>query len=124
MRHGMNATSILSLEEEELGLRTNVKFPAFFFESLQLALQRSTRVPFEGITVRGIDIAEDASAARISRRPRQNGERLRVQDEAHVALLDAGKALHRRAVEPHAISQRVLQMADGHVDALDRPSYI
>ena len=57
--------SIPSFEEEELRLRTDVEGPAFFFYSLQLALECPTRVAFEGIPVRHMNVTEYACPARL-----------------------------------------------------------
>ena len=84
--------------------------------------QNAPRVAGESLTVGRQEIADHLSG----RNPFGIADRqgVEVGAQEHIALEDPGEALHRRAVEPFAISHGVRQPLGGNGDALDRAEHI
>src|SRR5512137_1839623 len=103
MRHRVNALPAIPAEEEELRFRANVEGPAALRYLCQCPLEDTARVSFERISIRRENIAEDTGAARLGRTPRQDRISGGVNDQPHVAFLDAGKTFDGGAIKPDAI---------------------
>ena len=114
--------AVAPLEQEELGLGPRVHREAALGGQRDHALQRGARAAGERLAVGPVDVADHPRhllAARVA--PREDREGVEVGPQVHVRLLDADEALDRRAVEHDLAVQRVLELAVGDLDVLDRP---
>ena len=91
---------------------------------LQVAAQHLARVALERRAVEVVDVAEHPGLGRLRVAPRQHLERVRVGDREDVALLDAAEAVDRRAVEGHAVLERVLQLGGADRKALQVAEHV
>jgi hypothetical protein len=65
-----------------------------------------------------VDVAEHACLGGLGVAPRQHLEGVRIGDGQDVALLDAAEPVDRRAVERHAVLERVLELGRADGEAL------
>jgi uncharacterized protein YoaH (UPF0181 family) len=126
MRHRVNARAIVltTFEQEEFRLGTHVQRPATLGDYVAYPFQGPARIALERVAIGCVNITEHPSAFAFLSSPGQHRVRIGVEYQAHVRFLDAGEALHRRAVEPHAFFQCTFQPPDGHVHRLDRAGHI
>jgi hypothetical protein len=98
-----------ALEVEVLELRPDVEGIAEIGRALQLPLQDEARVALERRAVGVQHVAEHPGDLRLGL-PRDQLERGRVGDGDHVRLLDPAEPVDRRAVEPHPLGERALEL--------------
>ncbi len=108
-------------EVEVLQLRPHVEHVAQVGRPLEVALQDVPRVPFEGGAVGLEDIAHHSRHPLLLGPPGEDDEGVGVGHRHHVALIDAGESLDRRAVESLPLPQRQLQFLDRDRKALQEP---
>ena len=91
---------------------------------LEVAPQDLPGIALEGRPVEVQDVAEHARLGRLGVGPRQHLERVRVRLGEHVALLDPGEPVDRRAIERHAFGEGVLQLDGRDGEALQLPEHV
>src|ERR687886_554524 len=110
------------LEEEVLELGADVEaVEAERAHPLERAPQDVARVALVGLPVRRDDVADHPRDLRLARLPRHELERVGIGDRDHVRLFDRVEAGDRRAVEAHAVVERVLDFARRDREALQVP---
>ena len=120
---GGRLAGIVGMEQEELQLRPDVEFIAHLAGALQHAFEHIAGVALKGPAISGINVADQAGDLSLLA-PGQDTEAVRIGIEAHIALLDAGKALDGRSVEAAVVLERLFHLAGGDGDALHRAENI
>jgi hypothetical protein len=114
--------AVLALKQEKLRLGPRVHHVALLGSQGDHPLQRRSRTALERLAIRTMDVADhprDLLAPRVA--PRENRERIEVRTQVHVRLFDPNEALDRRPVEHDFAVQRIVELAVGDLDVLDRP---
>src|SRR5437763_5762078 len=88
---------------------------------LERAAQHVARIALVGLPVGGDDVADHARDLRLALLPWHELEGVRIGDRDHVGFLDRVEARDRRAVEAHAVVERVLDLARRDREALEVP---
>ncbi len=119
---GRRVAVLVLFEHEELGFGCEVDLVAHLLGALDGVFQDATRVALEQFARGGIVNVTDhpTGGAIVFLSPGQNRERLRVGNQTHVRFLDADEALDGGAVEVDALGERLLGLACGDGDVLDR----
>jgi hypothetical protein len=110
-RHRFLARLGTVLEDEELDLGMGIERQSAIRRAAQRALQHVARVGVRRRPVRHEDVAEHSGCPGP---PGQHLKRGRVGFGEHVCLVDAREAFDRRAVEPDALFEGVLQLRRRH----------
>ena len=113
--------AILRLEQKELGLGSGVHRIALRRGQRDDLLQAGARIAGERLTVGRVDVADhprDSLAGRPG--PRKHPEGREIGPQVHVRLFDANESLDRGAVEHDFSVERLLELAVGDLDVLDR----
>ena len=100
----------LAVGVEVLELRADVGDEALLVRLGEDLEQAGARVALEGLAVRGVDVAEDASDRRLARAPREHGEGVRIREREHVGLFHRDETVDGRAVEADALLERLLEL--------------
>ena len=99
------------LEEEVLELGPDVEgVEARLLHPLERHTQHVAWIAFVGVAARRHDVADHPPDLALAGLPRHHLEGLRIRDRDHVRLLDRVEAGDRRAVEPHPVVQRLLDL--------------
>ena len=100
--------------------RSGVKRKSFLFDFFQVFLQHITRISFEGLPVRGDDVAEHPRHPFFLGPPGQDGEGGRIGDGHHVALVDADESFDGGPVKPDSLVQRFFNFLFGDGKTLEK----
>ena len=111
-------------EVEELHLGRGEEGVAGGPGPLERPAQGVAGVTLERRAVEVGDVAEDAGHLRVVVVPGQQLEGLGVRAGQDVGLLDPAEAVDGRAVEGHALVERVLQLGRGDVEPLGGPQHV
>ena len=81
-------------------------------------------VAVERRAVEMVDVAEHARLGGAGLAPREELERVGIGDRQHVSFLDAREPVDRRAVERHAVLERVLELGGADREALQIAEHV
>ena len=114
---------VCALEEEVLELGPDVEgVEAQLAHALDRAPKDVARVAFVRLAVRRDDVADHPRDLRaVALRVRHELECRRIRDRHHVRLLDGVEARDGRAVEAHAVVERILDLGRRDGEALEVP---
>ena len=111
--------SLVVLEEEVLELGADVeRVEAHRLHAVERTAQHIARVALVRVAVGRDDVADHAADLRLAFAPRHQLVRVGIGDGDHVRLLDRVEARDRRAVEAHAVVERILDLARRYGKAL------
>ena len=119
-RHGIH----IIVKVEVLDLGTHVEDVALAIRALEDALEASARVAGERLARRRADVAEHTRHAALRGAPRQKLERLGIGEGEHVRLLEASKAVNRRAIEANALFERLFKLLRRDRKRLQRAQHV
>ena len=91
---------------------------------LHVAAQHLPWVALERCAVEAVDVAEHPRLGGAGFAPRDQLERVGVGDRQHVGFLDAREPVDRRAVEGHAVLERVLELGRADREALEVAEHV
>ncbi len=121
MGHQHGIAFLVSMEKEELGFRPRHHLVAHYLGFGHGPLEDRPGAAGEGLSVVGLDVADQAADLAMPVLPGVDLERLQIGGEQHVAFFDAGEALDRRSVEHHFAIESLLELALRDLDILGNP---
>ena len=115
---------LVGLEQEELALGTYIKCIAHFCGTIHHPLQHRPGVTHKGGAVGIVHIADETGHLAPLGAPRIDAEGVQIGHQILIGLIDAGKALDRRAVNGDLAVQCAVQLGNGNGDILHLTQHI
>src|SRR5919199_2579636 len=120
LRHRIDRTVGVRLEEEEFELRAGIEVEAHLLGLGHHVLERTARIAGERIALGRVDITDETRRLHFRLTvPRNDCVGIEVGHKVHIAFGDPRKSLDRRAVEPDAMIEHILDLADRNRHILD-----
>ena len=111
-------------EVEELDVGRDVEGVTVIACGAKVASQHLPRVAFERCAVEVLDVAKHSRLNRLAVAPWQHLKSVRVGHRQHVGFLHTAEAVDGRAIECHAVAERVLEFGGADREALQIPQHV
>ena len=111
MAVGGGTSLFIRAEKEEFALRANIAGVAHVGGLFDCALENMARIALKRGAVGEIYITDEPCGFSALALPGENNERVEVGVQAHIRLLNADKAVNRRAVKAAAVVKRFFKLA-------------